>query len=116
MKHAVLLAALATALSSCATAPSRIEAANVSPSAYDAYDCSQLNAELVRVQGRLQTVVQMQGKQSDHDKLMAGALVLSPLVATGMLVFGQDLKQEVSQMKGEFLALTEAARQKNCRT
>jgi hypothetical protein len=111
-----VLAALlvCSAVGGCATPPGKIEAAVVSASVYDPYDCPQIKAELVRVQGRLQTVIDMQGKQASRDKLLTSAFLFSPAFTTIMLVAGKDLKREVSVLKGEFIALNEAAKARGC--
>ncbi len=109
---ATVLACLSTV--ACATAPENIAPQPILASTYDAYDCPQIKAELVRVQGRLQTVVDMQGKQARHDKLLTSAIIFSPAMATIMLVASKDLKKEVGDLKGQYIALSEASAARKC--
>lgn len=108
-----LIVALALITAACATAPERVQALDVPASYYAAYDCDLLRQERIRVLTRLNTLAGMQRKQANKDAwtVAAGVGLYAPAL---VLLAGSDVKKQLAQVKGEHLALEEAAQGKGC--
>jgi hypothetical protein len=101
-------------LSGCATKPSKISAAYVSPLQYKSYDCEQLGTESERVTRRGTDLNASLQKKADGDNAK---------VAVGMILFFPTLfftdgdgpeVAEYSRLKGEAEALQKAVVEKKC--
>lgn len=100
-------------VSGCASPPDKISATYVSPLQYSDYSCNQIKHELLRVNRRIVEVSGAQQKEADKDAVAMGV---------GMVVFwpalfflaGDDKKDELGRLKGEYEALEQAAIQKDC--
>jgi hypothetical protein len=98
---------------SCATSPSKISPAYVSPLQYADYSCDQIRAELQRVNARVMEVAGKQKKQSKNDKVAMGVGLVLFWPALFFLA-GGDREEELSRLMGEYDALETVAIQKNC--
>ena len=107
-----LVAALSVA--ACATAPDKIQAAYVSPLQYQHYDCSQIRTELVRISTRVSEVTGQQQRQANNDALAMGVGLVIFWPALFFLAGGNDKKEELARLKGEYDALQIAANEKRC--
>lgn len=114
MRKIVLLSLAAALAVGCATPPREIEAVAVSPETYKDRSCEQIEAELA---GALARGTEMR-KAIDRDAAGDAALV-----GVGMLLFwpaalfaigDADEAEEYARLKGEYEALQEAGRAKNC--
>jgi hypothetical protein len=101
-------------LSGCATKPSKISAAYVSPLQYKNYDCEQLSNETERVTRRVTDLNASLQKKADGDNAK---------VAVGMILFFPTLfftdgdgpeVAEYSRLKGEAEALQKTVIEKKC--
>ena len=104
---------LTTFLVGCATPPSKIQAAYVSPLQYSHYSCNQIQAELMSVNGRVIEVTGSQKKQSTNDAVAMGVGLVIFWPALFFLASG-DKGDELARLKGQYEALESAAIQKNC--
>lgn len=101
-------------LSSCATKPSDIDAAYVSPTLYSNLSCDQLKREATEVSARAIAASGAQEKKATNDAVAVGV---------GLVLFWPALffakgdgaqAAEVSRLKGEMLAIERASKEKNC--
>jgi hypothetical protein len=113
IKSAVALCA-ALSVAACATAPHNISATYVSPLQYQGYDCDQIRSELVRISGRVSEVTGQQKRQADNDALAMGVGLVLFWPALFFLAGGNDKKEELGRLKGEYDALQVAANEKRC--
>ena len=114
MKKMITAVACASLLSACASSPDKISASYVSPIQYSNYDCDQIRAELVRVSSKVREVAGAQKKQSTNDAIAMGVGLVLFWPALFFLSGGNDRKEELSRLKGEYDALEQAAIQRNC--
>ena len=109
------LAAAALALSACATAPSKISAAYVSPMKYQSHDCGQIGAEQASIEQRTNTLYHSLKKRNNSDKWMMG---VGLVVAWPALLFlkGNNGAQnaEYAQLKGDYEALRSTSISRKC--
>jgi len=111
---AVVACCAALSLAACATAPDKISASYVSPLQYQAYDCGQIRTELVRIGQRVDEVTGQQRKQANNDAIAMGVGLVLFWPALFFLAGGNDKKEELGRLKGEYDALQQAAVTKRC--
>lgn len=106
--------ALATVLSSCASKPSDIEAAYVSPALYESLSCDRLREEATSVSARAIAASGVQQKKADNDAVAVGV---------GLVIFWPALffakgdgasAAEVARLKGEMKAIEAVSLKNNC--
>lgn len=94
--------------SACATAPANISAQYISPMQYQSYSCPQIQAELRRVSRQVSTVTGQQQDKANSDLLAMGVGLVLFWPALFFLASGNDKKDELGRLKGEYEALSEA--------
>ena len=104
----------ALSLAGCATSPDKISASYVSPLQYQGYDCGKIRGELVRIGHRVDEVTGHQRKQASNDALAMGVGLVLFWPALFFLAGGNDKKEELGRLKGEYDALQQAAVTKRC--
>lgn len=112
---ALIASSLLIALTGCASKPSEMPTAYVSPLKYKDYDCDQIVMEMDYVSNRTTTLYTNLNKKASDD---------SAQMAVGMIIFWPALffleggdgpeAAEYSTLKGEFEALRQAAIKKKC--
>lgn len=107
------LTVIALLLPSCASRPEDISAAYVSPLQYQSYNCNQIRMEIDRVTRRVHEVSGAQDDQADDDAVALGVGLVLFWPALFFMI-GDDKKEELSRLKGEYEALEQAAIQKEC--
>ncbi|MGO4408990.1 MULTISPECIES: hypothetical protein [unclassified Brevundimonas] len=105
---------MALSMTACATAPDKISAAYVSPLQYQGYDCNQIRLELMRIGQRVDEVTGHQRRQASNDAWAMGVGLVLFWPALFFLAGGNDKKEELGRLKGEYDALQSAAVQKQC--
>ncbi|MBE9528493.1 MAG: metal ABC transporter ATP-binding protein, partial [Proteobacteria bacterium] len=97
----------------CATPPDKISATYVSPLQYSSYNCNQIGEEFLRVNRKVAEVSGVQQKEANKDKLAMGVglVVFWPAL---FFMMGDDKKEELARLKGEFEALEHTAIKKEC--
>ncbi|MGZ9098404.1 MAG: hypothetical protein ACXW3O_01755 [Brevundimonas sp.] len=114
MKKTVAAALCASlALASCASNPDDISATYISPMTYNSMNCSQLEAELIRVGNRVNVVTGRQRSQASNDALVMGVGLVLFWPALFFLK-GNGGATELGQLKGEYDALHVNATEKQC--
>lgn len=111
---AIVAVGAALSLTACATSPDKISASYVSPLQYQSYDCGQIQGELVRISQRVDEVTGQQRKQASNDALAMGVGLVLFWPALFFLAGGNDKKEELGRLKGEYDALQAASVQKQC--
>lgn len=114
MRSTVLIAlALSTILVGCASSPDKIRATYVSPLEYSHLDCDQLRLEMNRVSRKVATASGQQAEERSDDAvaLTVGLIVFWPAL---FFMMGDDQKQEIALLKGQYEALETVAIQNNC--
>jgi hypothetical protein len=111
---AIVAACAALSLAACATSPDKISASYVSPLQYQGYDCGQIRTELVRIGQRVDEVTGQQRKQANNDAIAMGVGLVLFWPALFFLAGGNDKKEELGRLKGEYDALQQAATAKRC--
>ena len=114
MRNAILTAlALSTLLVGCASSPDKIRATYVSPLEYSHLDCDQLRLEMVRVSRRVSVASGQQAEERSDDTvaLTVGLILFWPAL---FFMMGDDQKEEIALLKGQYDALETSAIQKNC--
>ena len=111
----VLLVSFVVFLAGCATPPEEIQTTHVSANQYSHYDCNQVALELRSVGRRVHELYQDLAKEADADGLQMGIGLMLFWPALFWLEGGDDARAaEYSQLKGERLALEDAAVAKSC--
>lgn len=105
MRLAALIAGLAL-LASCATPPSKIQSAYVSPFQYSAYTCDQIDNEIIAVDTRADALARRLHRRASYDaqRMGVGLLIAWPAL---LFLSGGDGPQatEYAQLKGQKDAL-----------
>jgi hypothetical protein len=99
---------------SCSTSPNKISASYVSPIQYQGYSCSQIQQELVRVNSKVLEVTGQQKREATKDAWAFGVGMVLFWPALFFMI-GDDKKEELSRLKGEYDALQAIAIEKDCR-
>ena len=101
-------------LTSCASHPDNIEAKYISPVIYQNWTCDQLTEERTRLTREVAHVTGLQRENAHADAaIMAAGIILLWPVLFG-LAATKDRKVEVARLKGEFDAVDQAVRVKQC--
>lgn len=104
---------MAACVAGCASMPEQIGASYVSPLAYASYDCGQISAERERIATRVSQVTGAQARQAQNEQIATGIGLVLFWPALFLLV-GPDRKEELSNLKGRYEALEQAAVEKRC--
>jgi uncharacterized protein YceK len=113
IKKIVYLVLLVVFISGCATAPGKIKASYVSPVTYYSWSCQQIEAEMARVSAKVSDLsgAQQSERNKDAVALTAGLVIFWPAL---FFMMGDDQKQEIARLKGEYEALEKAAIHNEC--
>jgi len=104
---------LSTFVASCATPPEKISATYVSQLQYSDYSCTQIKGELLRVNRKIIEITGVQRKEANKDAVAMGVGLILFWPALFFLM-GDDKKEELGRIKGEYDALESVAIQKEC--
>ena len=113
IKRILSLILLVVFVSGCATAPGSIKASYVSPVTYYGWSCQQISSEMARVSAKVADLsgAQQGERTKDAVALTAGIIVFWPIL---FFMMGDDQKQEIARLKGEYEALEKAAIHNEC--
>jgi hypothetical protein len=106
--------ALAAALGGCASSSSEIAPAYVSPVAYQSYTCQQLALEAQSISTRAATLSGAQDSQRSKDGLVTAAAIVVFWPAAFFVGGDKQTAAELSQMKGQMVAIEQASIAKKC--
>jgi hypothetical protein len=108
------MVALAAALGGCASSSSEIAPAYVSPVAYQSYTCQQLALEAQSISTRAATLSGAQDSQRSKDGLVTAAAIVVFWPAAFFVGGDKQTAAELSQMKGQMVAIEQASIAKKC--
>jgi hypothetical protein len=108
------MVALAAALGGCASSASDIAPAYVSPVAYQTYTCQQLALEAQSISTRAATLSGAQDSQRSKDGLVTAAAIVVFWPAAFFVGGDKQTAAELSQMKGQMVAIEQASIAKKC--
>ncbi|WP_435641787.1 hypothetical protein [Micavibrio aeruginosavorus] len=100
-------------ITACAPHSEDIKAAYVSPMHYEDFSCKQIRSEMMRVSRKVQEISGVQDDQATGDSVALGVGLVLFWPALFFMI-GDDQKEEISRLKGEYDALEQSAIQKNC--
>lgn len=102
------------ALAGCATSSKDIASISTSPLQYNSFDCSQLEAENVRLTGRISQLGGRLDEAASNDKAIMGVGLILFWPALFALGGTKQQEAEYGKVKGEYEALQQASIQKKC--
>jgi hypothetical protein len=115
MKMRILgIVALGAAVGGCASSASDIAPAYVSPVAYQSYTCQQLALEAQAISTRAATLSGAQDSQRTKDGLVTAAAIVVFWPAAFFVGGDKQTAAELSQMKGQMVAVEQASIAKTC--
>lgn len=100
-------------LQGCATPPDSVGMTYTSPLKYQDYTCKQIGAELDRVGQQVADMTGRQRRQATKDAWAFGVGLVLFWPALFFMI-GEDKKEELAALKGEYDALQKVAVQKEC--
>ena len=101
-------------IAGCATHPDAIAPAYVSPLQYSNCDCDQIRMELVRVNAKIMEVAGVQERTANKDDAAMAVGIILFWPALLFLASGDNRKEELARLKGEYDCLESLAIQKRC--
>jgi hypothetical protein len=108
------IVALSATLCGCASSSSEIAPAYVSPVAYQSYTCQQLALEAQSISTRAATLSGAQDSQRSKDGLVTAAAIVVFWPAAFFVGGDKQTAAELSQMKGQMVAVEQASIAKKC--
>jgi len=114
MKKTVAVLVAITMLAACATQSKDISGVYVSPLQYQAFDCSQLGAELARINSRITENGGRLDEAASNDKGITAAGVILFWPALFFMGGTKQQEAEFGRLKGERDAIEQAAIIKKC--
>ncbi len=112
-KTLTIMCVVAILISGCATHPNKIQPTYVSPENYGDYNCEQLRMEMLRVNSRMNQLmgIQESERRKDTAAFTVGMVLFWPAL---FFMIGDDQKEEIADLKGQFEALEQAAIDAEC--
>lgn len=106
--------AIAAVLAGCASKAEDIAPAYISPVAFQSYTCPQLAQEAQAVSARAAMLTGQQDQQRTNDSIATGVAVVVFWPAAFLVGGDKRTAAELSQMKGQMIAIEQASTQKKC--
>jgi len=113
-RKSLALVVSAAHVAACAASPDSIEARYVSPTTYQNWSCEQLYDEKLRVESEVRRVAGLQKENADADAALMGVGLLLFWPALFGLAATKDRADELGRLKGEYEALEQSIRSKQC--
>jgi hypothetical protein len=101
-------------LAGCASSSKNIASTYVSPIQYANYDCDQIRAEMIRLQGQVSQLGGTLDQAAKNDAALMGVTLLLFWPAAFALGGNKQQEAEYARLKGEYDALQQAGNQKKC--
>ena len=111
----IVVSLMLVGFNGCAQKAVDIKPTYVSPMKYERYSCTQLGEEINRINERVMVISGQQDRTANKDMVVGavGAVVFWP--ALFLLATGDDQKEEISKLKGEYNAVRSVAIKKKCK-
>ena len=113
-KKIIVSAAMILMVASYSTASKDVNPSYVSAAQYAAYDCEQISLELARISTQANALGGKLDKNRSNDNLTATAGVILFWPALFFLGGTKEQEAQFAKLKGEYLALEQAAVLKRC--
>jgi hypothetical protein len=113
-KTIILFVSVALLGTGCAQKADSIKATYVSPITYEKLSCNQLKDEVIRVNKRLTEVSGQQAEVADKDAVVMGVGLVVFWPALFLMAQGEDQKNEIASLKGQYETIRDVAVKKNC--
>lgn len=107
------LLSISLGVSACASKSEDIKPVYVSPLQYHNYNCNQIQMEMSRVTRRVNELAGVQDSQAQGDSVALGVGLILFWPALFFMI-GDDQKEEIARLKGEYESLEKAAIEKEC--
>ena len=114
MKSIIAMTAAAALLAGCASGSKDVGAAYVSPAKYQSLECGALLAERETVKAKVAEVAEAQDEKAGADAAAMAVALIVFAPAAAFLAAGEDREGELAELRGEFKAATDVAREKSC--
>ena len=114
MRNDLAIAVLCAALGGCASSSAEITPAYISPVIYQSYSCQQLALEAQAVSTRAASLSGVQDSQRTKDQWTTAAAVVIFWPAAFLVSGDKQTAAELSQMKGQMVAIEQASIVKKC--
>jgi hypothetical protein len=114
MRNNLGVVVLGAALGGCASSSAEITPAYVSPVAYQGYTCQQLALEAQSLSTRAASLSGVQDSQRTKDQWTTAAAVVIFWPAAFLVSGDKQTAAELSQMKGQMVAVEQASIAKKC--
>jgi|SRR5262249_11258920 len=113
-KQIIAAVAVAAMVGACASKSSDITAAYISPISYQNYTCQQLAQEAQAVSTRAAQVAGAQDQKRSNDQVATGIAIVVFWPAAFLVGGDGPTAAELSQLKGQMVAIEQASIQKRC--
>lgn len=113
-KQIIAAVAAAAMVAACASKSSDITAAYISPVSYQNYTCQQLGQEAQAVSSRAAVVAGAQDQKRSNDQVATGVAIVIFWPAAFLVGGDGPTAAELSQLKGQMVAIEQASIQKKC--
>jgi len=113
-KQIIAAVAVAAVVAACASKSSDITAAYISPVSYQTYTCQQLGLEAQNVSARAAVVAGAQDQKRSNDQVATGVAIVIFWPAAFLVGGDGPMAAELSQLKGQMVAIEQASIQKKC--
>ena len=113
-KQIIAAVTLAALVGACASKSSDITAAYISPVSYQNYTCQQLAQEAQAVSTRAAQVAGAQDQKRSNDQVATGIAIVVFWPAAFLVGGDGPTAAELSQLKGQMVAIEQASIQKRC--
>lgn len=113
-KKLAVITCAAFFISGCSTASQNIAATSVSPLQYANFECNQLQAESLRLNGKISQLGGRLDEAASNDRAIMGVGMILFWPALFALGGTKDQEAEYAKVKGEYDALQQASIQKSC--
>jgi len=108
------LGVIALLSTGCSQRADQIKATYVSPLGYSKHSCRQLRDEVIRVNKRLADISREQANVASKDTatMAVGLVLFAPALL--FMAQGEDQKNEIGSLKGQYNTIRDVATKKNC--
>jgi hypothetical protein len=114
LRSAFVVFILLMFITGCAKSPDSISPTYVSPLQYSNCDCDQIKQEIARIGRKVDEVAGVQQRTANKDSVAMGVGLVLFWPALFFLASGDNKKEELARLKGEYECLESLAIQKKC--
>ena len=116
MRNAIIALVLAALVVGCSKSAKEIQPTYVPPTQYSNYDCDQIGKEMIRVNGRANSLAGQLDDDAETDSTVTGVGIVLFWPALFFLGGTKEQEAEYALLRGEHIALEQASIQKTSTT